>query len=303
MPTRRFRSFAALVGLSALAAALTVTPARAWGPNGHAIVADIAEDRLTPAAHAHLRQLLALEGYTSLDQIASWPDTVGHLPADKGGEPQTLPWHYVDIPLKANHYEPERDCPHEACVLAKIPEFARVLGDKTQPDAQRLRALKFLVHFVGDIHQPLHAEDNDDKGGNTVKVTFFGNAGGPRGLNLHSIWDEGIVDHQLGLSVNPDYTIDFAKARAAMAPLEAAITPAQAQAWAPADLADTVASNTLQWALESHDLAANIAYGKLPAGTPAVLGQAYQDVAWPVAQTRLQQAGVRLGALLNAELQ
>lgn len=288
--------------LGTLGAVLPLAPALAWGPNGHAIVADIAEDKLTPATSAAVHALLASGGYQSLDQIASWPDTIGHLPADKGGEPDSLPWHYVDIPLKADAYDPQRDCPHDACVLAKIPEFAHILADRTQDQAVRLRALKFLVHFVGDIHQPLHAEDNDDKGGNLVKVTYFGYAGGPRGLNLHSVWDESIIDHELSLVVAPDYSIDFAKARAAAGPLETAITPAETAAWTPADIGGAVASHSLEWALESHSLAATVAYAKLPAGNPAPLADAYEAEAWPVVRTRLEQAGVRLGALLNALL-
>src|SRR5437763_7905713 len=124
--------------------------AGAWGPEGHAIIAEIAELRLEPLVRSQVVQLLRLEGLRHLDQVASWPDAV------RPSRPETAPWHFVDIPLTAPAYDAARDCVGGNCVVFQIQRFASILGDRTALPQARLEALKFLVHFAGDIHQPLH---------------------------------------------------------------------------------------------------------------------------------------------------
>ncbi|GBQ62388.1 nuclease S1 [Ameyamaea chiangmaiensis NBRC 103196] len=278
--------------------------ANAWGGNGHAIVADIAQAHLTPLAAQRAHDLLALEGHASLDQVASWPDTIGHIPKSKGGAPETLRWHYVDIDVTAPHYDAARDCPDGACVVVKLPAMIQTLGDSAAPRARRLEALKWIVHLVGDLHQPLHAAERDhDKGGNGVKITYFGQTHAGH-MNLHSAWDEGILEHETGLRTGPHYSTDLALARAEADRLNAAITPAEIQAWTPANLPATAAPVVEGWANESHALARDVVYADLPAATDGLpaLGNAYDKAAWPVIQTRLEQAGIRLAAVLNATL-
>ncbi|MDG3440774.1 S1/P1 nuclease [Nitrospirillum amazonense] len=304
-----FRCLAIAAVMSTAALALTAGPALAWGPNGHAIVGDIAQDRLTPKAKAVVDQLLSLEGHHTLDEVASWPDTVGHLPKDKGGLPDTLPWHYVDVPTDQPAYDPARDCADDNCVLARLPEQARILADtKAAPEA-RLAALKWVVHLVGDLHQPLHAaERNHDKGGNDVKVRYFDEDRNGH-LNLHSVWDGSIVDRELGLSVNKDYSIDLAKAKSAAATLEPGITAYDVKAWTPktpstkppfegAGLDKAVQA----WGEESHGLARDVVYGLLQAPESdgvERLAQGYETAAWPLVRMRLEMAGVRLAWVVN----
>lgn len=284
-----------LVTACAAIAGLGAPAAFAWGPQGHAIIADIAQDHLDPAAQAEVKRLLAQEGLDRLDQISSWAD------ANRRDYPKTGSWHYVDIPLKDKAYEASRDCVGGDCVVAKINQYAHVLADRSASPQDRLLALKWVVHFVGDVHQPLHAEDNDDKGGNTVQVVFFG-----KGTNLHAVWDSGIIEHALGLPLGPHYSFDHAQVQAAATRLDAQITPAERAQWAhPGLLAQLSGLDgaAAGWANESHTLAREVAYADLPAKpSTEAWSQAYQAKAWPVVETRLQQAGVRLAEVLNEAL-
>jgi threonine dehydrogenase-like Zn-dependent dehydrogenase len=285
----RLNRFAVVIcaGVLGLAAPLAMS----WGPEGHAIVADIAQSHLDPAAAAEVASLLKLEGLDRLDQIASWAD------GNRKEFPQTGGWHYVDIPLKAASYDAARDCAQGNCVVAKLDEYAHVLADKSATPQARLLALKWVVHLVGDIQQPLHAEDNDDKGGNTVQVQFFG-----KGTNLHSVWDGRVIEHALGLTLGPNYAIDRAAVQADAMTLDAAITPAQRAAWAPKGLLPQMGSVATGWAGESHLIAQQVAYVDIAKPSGDAWSERYQQKAWPVIQTRLEQGGVRLAEVLNEAL-
>ena len=131
----------------------SLVPSRtfAWGSEGHSIVAEIAEQHLEPGTTKQVRDLLALENSTSLADVANWADHI------RRQRPETASWHFVDIPITAPFYDPARDCAGGNCVVAKIEQFAKELHDTSPPPGERLEALKFLVHFAGDVHQPLHA--------------------------------------------------------------------------------------------------------------------------------------------------
>jgi hypothetical protein len=101
---------------------------------------------------------------------SNWADEIRDQQRDTGR------WHFVDIPLTAPGYDPRRDCPDRACVVAQIENDMRILGDRRLSDGARAEALRFLIHFVADVHQPLHAEDNGDRGGNQVGSKSGGNA-------------------------------------------------------------------------------------------------------------------------------
>ena len=254
------------------------TPAMAWGVEGHAVVADIAEAHLTDPARRQVRALLDADGKTSLDQISSWADMVRMQRRD------TDPWHYVDIPLEADRYDPARDCPDGQCVVAKIADFEKVLAASNAVTPERVEALKWVVHFVGDIHQPLHAEDHDDKGGNEVPVAGFG-----KRANLHSIWDTDFIER------------DDSDARDLAKRLDARITPNLAREWSASQPAD--------WANESHRIAQKVGYGMLSTtpslGTrpePEEITPAYSKAATEAIELRLEQAGIRLAEVLNGSL-
>lgn len=158
---------------------LCVPTVFAWGEDGHKIIAMLADAQLYPAARREVNRLLALEPGQTLASISTW--------ADEHRNPTTAPWHYVNFPRSTCSYEAERDCPDGKCVVAAIDRQMEVLRSGSS-DERRLTALKYLVHLIGDIHQPLHAGFGDDRGGNSYQLQAF-----MRGSNLHALWDTGLI--------------------------------------------------------------------------------------------------------------
>lgn len=238
-----------------------------WGPDGHRVVAEIALQRLSPAAAAETRRLL---GGQNINEVASWADEV------RRSLPATAPWHYIDIEITDTSYVPSRDCKENACVIWAIESRLAILADRAQPDSARASALKFVVHFVGDLHQPLHAGERADKGGNDVKLTFQG-----RLSNLHAIWDSGIL-LTFGQSVaDIVHQLDDDIARRT-------------------DIAALSGGTVAQWAMESHDVARDVVYKNLPYTNE--ISQQYIDAARPVIYERLLRGGVRLAAVIERAL-
>jgi S1/P1 Nuclease len=274
---------------------------RAWGPEGHAIVAEIAELRLTDSARDQVAQLLAVDDShaTHLDQIASWPDAV------RLARPETGAWHFVDIPLDVSQYDASRDCAGGNCVVGAIQRFAGVLADRKADPKVRVEALKFLVHFVGDIHQPLHSEHDCskfpppecDRGGNLVVLTFFG-----RSTNFHSVWDGGMIEEALDVHLGPHFQPDLQATAAEAKKLNAKILEANAAAWAPDGLAAHLDTAPIQWANESHALA-QTAYRLLPTPRHHGWDQTYLEEEWPVVETQLTRGAIRLAKIINEALQ
>jgi hypothetical protein len=151
------------VGLTLLLSALTGSTAKGWGPQGHRLVAMVAANHLTPAAHQGVRSLL---GNESLADVAVWADEYVRDHKD------TAPWHYVNMPVDATQYVAGRDCPRHNCVVDRIRDNQERLADRDASRADRAMALKFLVHFVGDLHQPFHAV-GVERGGNGIPVSIF----------------------------------------------------------------------------------------------------------------------------------
>ncbi|MCX7313796.1 MAG: endonuclease, partial [Alphaproteobacteria bacterium] len=170
-----------------------------------------------------------------------------------------------------------RDCAEANCIVASIDRFTKVLGDRSSPATQRLEALKFVVHFVGDLHQPFHVADNHDRGGNEIAVTFAG-----RKTNLHAVWDTAL----LAPAIRGDE-------RAYALSLARSITAADAEAWK--------SGSTVDWANDTHAFAVRTVYGALPHAR-GILPPGYAAEALPLANRQLQKAGVRLAAILNAAL-
>lgn len=166
-----------LIGLTLFAAMPTI--ALAWGIEGHQVIATLAERQLTPTAKRQVDRLLSLEPGETLASISTW--------ADEHRNPSTGPWHFINFPRGNCVYDAQRDCPDGRCVVEAIQKQQEILASDAS-DEQRLRALKYLVHFMGDIHQPLHAGYRDDKGGNTYQLRAF-----MRGSNLHALWDKGLI--------------------------------------------------------------------------------------------------------------
>jgi hypothetical protein len=259
---------------AALIATLAIAPAaQAWGPLGHSVVAELAQRHLSPTAKAEVEHLLALDHTTSLADIASWPDEIRDDPKQQDLWKQTRALHYIDFQGDCT-YTPPRDCKNGQCVVEAIPHYIAILGDRSQSDEARLQALKFVVHFIGDIHQPLHANYQEDAGGNKYQVQFQG-----QGTNLHRVWDSGMLSTR---------KMDW-KAYAAMLDAEGptSLPP-------PIPPYDNAA---VQWAEESCQITRTI----YPANHK--IDQAYINAELPVADMRLREAGKRLAEVLNLALQ
>ena len=155
------------------------TAAFAWGAQGHQVIAGLASAQLTPKASVEVNRLLALEPGETLVSISTW--------ADERKNPSTARWHYVNFPRDSCTYAAERDCPDSQCLTAAIERQTAVLVSGA-PDDRKLLALKYVVHLVGDVYQPLHAGYLDDRGGNNYQLQAF-----MRGSNLHALWDTGII--------------------------------------------------------------------------------------------------------------
>ena len=296
-------------------------PAHAWGCEGHQIVALIAMKHLQPQVASQVNAILTASpvsaalhrycrnlGLPLIADVASWADDYRAEQSDTG------PLHYVNIPLNATRekYDVAQMC-LSGCIIDAINKYVQQL--KTSNDAAaRADALRFIIHLLGDIHQPLHDEDNSDQGGNCVPVEFEDEA--PRVTNaqhedyfpnLHTVWDTGIIQ---GLLENHDMTVEE------FAELLDIRYRSRAPRWSGGQPVD--------WAWEGHD-AAVTAYRALPAFVPRepenkisscadnhiarrmadlhiALGARYDDVTHPIVEEQLAKAGVRLATLLNSAL-
>ena len=264
----------ALAGASTLAVVVALlawgpASAWAWGRLGHKLAGQIAEDRLTPNARKAIHELL--EPGESLATVSSWADEV------RKDRRESSSWHYVNVPISEERYDRKFE-DAKGGVVSKVVAFQRIVGDRNAPRVERQEALKFLAHFVEDMHQPVHVGHRGDRGGNDLQVQFFG-----KGSNLHSVWDSGLLEH----AHRPD--ADYAQA------LAGRITPELAARWSQGTVED--------WANESLN-AAKGAYthpgapGQIKSGVK--LGDPYYEANLPTAELRIEQAGVRLAALLNA---
>jgi hypothetical protein len=260
----------------------TFIPAQlfAWGPKGHAIIGDIASSRLTPITRQNVQLLL---GVDSLASISSWADSV------RKERDESYGWHFVDIPKDAAGFSEERDCfrpqdkhknadtDHHNCVVDRIEMFQKILGNEKASRVDRLEALKWIVHFVGDIHQPLHAID-EARGGNDIKLPVFGSPKcGDYDCNLHWVWDTLLLEH-------PGYSEEEYVGR-----LNTLI--------AEKHLESQAVGTPVDWANESHLQARHIIEAK-----PAAIDEAYYQANIELVNQRLALAGLRLAALLNDTL-
>jgi len=301
----RFFNFSTIV----LAILLAAPPAFPWGRAGHHIIAIIAEQRLSPAARDKIRKLL-MDGKYSITEIASCADqlrdnsrrapTADELTCRALAgtvDPKNDTWHYIDIPVPTKAKTLEAFCPDHNCVTDRIDSFSQILRTSTD-DAARRQALLFLVHFMGDIHQPLHAAERAcDKGGNSERVNFFLDGEKQANQALHHVWDVS----ELELLMKHENITDD---RVYAGMLMAGIKPAEAQKWARA--------STSQIAWESYYLAVKKAYRGIPfqnfcekpAPAPLVtdLTTSYEDDGTKVVREQLMKAGVRLAAILEQDM-
>jgi hypothetical protein len=267
--------------VAAAAASLVPAPALAWGKTGHRVVAAIADTQLSGLARAHVKEILG--GAESLDEAANWPDEMRSAPG-KYWQKTSVPWHFMDFNgVVYDHAPPEGDA------FTAINHFAAVLKDPKSSLADKQTALRFVVHLVGDLHQPLHVGRPGDEGGGKIRVTFFG-----KPTNLHVVWDSGMPDNeQLSFT-------EFA------AKLERHTSSQNVIDWWDV--------NPRDWVSESAQVRERI-YADLPrvktqAGKKKKKRKGAEelpDVSYgyvfkfqPVMEQQLQRAGIRLAAYLNA---
>jgi hypothetical protein len=173
-------------------------PCWAWGELGHQLVGELAQRQLTPEANARVHELLRTEPVPTLAGVAMWADQL--RTSDPERFKATGGWHYVNIQEKSCRFVASRDCPDGACVLGAINAQTWLLRDATQSFEVRRDALKFIVHFVGDVHQPLHSSNRPDKGANEFQISLSTDIppeeyarerykSGIMATNLHAVWD------------------------------------------------------------------------------------------------------------------
>ena len=244
-------------------------PALGWKRDGHRIVAELAQRELRPPVRAEIDRLLVGEAEPTLPGVSSWADSLRIAdPKDPRSD-----WHYVNFRSGDCDYVPARDCPGGNCVIGAINRQFLVLSDRSRPDAERRDALKYLVHFVGDVHQPMHSSPRKDKGGNDVQVNLDG-----RGTNLHAVWDSDLVASR-GLAPEA-YATELARSPLPADPTGASTRPA------------------VEWALESCRLVRD--GGLYPEGHK--IDARYLDAHRGQAEAQLRLAGHRLAGLLNYAL-
>ncbi|SNC61982.1 S1/P1 Nuclease [Hymenobacter gelipurpurascens] len=241
----------------------------AWGVDGHRAVGKIAEQHLSRHARQQVQRILGTE---TLTLVSTWPDEIRFYPEFK----ETGPWHYVNTPSGLNHdqYLQQLNAQTEPNAYNMLAVKLKELKDPTKTQAERAAALKFVVHLVGDVHQPLHAGHAEDKGGNDIKVKYRG-----KDTNLHSLWDSGLIDYQ-GLTYTEMATqYDRNLRRKEVKKLQKA---------APE-----------QWLWESYQACERL-YSETPTG--ADLNYTYYPQHAELMRQRIVEAGVRLAYVLNEAL-
>jgi hypothetical protein len=319
-PLMSFRSIGCrLAGLSLFAALFVVSPVLGWGCKGHQTVALIAEKHLSPEARQILETLLKENlidpqlrrncgpfPSSLLADSSTWPDDVRNTL--KNG-----PWHYIDIPRGAPRAPLPSFCGEAGCVTQAIAEQLAILKDPQADPRKRADAARYVIHFVGDLHMPLHASTNNDEGGTCVPVRYFRR--NPREHNhsytpnLHAVWDTAILERAMEGADSTEYA----------ELIDQWFSP-QAAAWMKAGV------HVDDWAWESHDLAESFVYGNLVPADPIeppvpvhsctddnnvgermfnqhfFIGAIYQEAAAPIVEKRIAQAGIRLAMILNEAL-
>ncbi len=283
---------ARLLAFVAVAAmALAPVPAIAWGSFGHQTTAKIALANITPATKREIDRLIALEPtlgtpncrLRNLEEASTWADCVRN---DRLRWGFTASWHYRTAPI-CEEFNPRSNCSGRACVTGQIDRAAAILGDRSIPDARRLEALAFLVHFVGDVHMPLHSGDNDDRGGNERTADY----GIVPELNLHWIWDGPLAERAI-----------------------TSAEPSLIRRYSAAEREGLASGTPDDWGRESWQLARDLIYPtaydapqngdvcgrKLPERT--AFTQEDIEAQIDTSQMRITQAGLRMARLLDEAL-
>jgi len=292
---------------------ITACPAFPWGCEGHETIAVIALARLTPHARSMAERLLEgaeparrrfcePTGLPPFADLSTWADDIRQQRKDTAG------WHFIDIPLGAARSHMSDACGSSGdCVTAATRRQIEVLRSRSAGRREQAEALLFVIHLIGDLHQPLHAATNDDRGGNCLPLQFFRRRPEPNRYhpNLHSVWDIDLVD-RIARRRGPAEFADALRSEFAT----------EMDRWTKQSV------NLDDWGWESHELAVHTAYGELPRQVPVLtprsiescadddigprMYQLHEAIDWnylqavsPVVRRQLARAGVRLAVVLN----
>jgi hypothetical protein len=291
---RSFQQTLARLAIVGLVCAALPAPALAWGEEGHHIVAMIAEKHLSDQARQEINNIMegqAVCGLGASDPVADkmvcvskWADT-----SRNSTHKHTYNWHFVDITLKRETYDETKDCEPKdqatkgKCGLYGLEHARRILrGEITDPQISRAQALMFVIHIVGDLHQPLHTV-KEQVGGNLFFVTYFNIPS-----QLHKVWDDKILESRM---------MNLGKTESEYASLlNEQISQADEESYTQGD--------PISWLNECHALAINKAYAPLKGSGPGkpALGETYYKASWPIINGQLQRGGVRLAKILKDDL-
>jgi nuclease S1 len=247
---------------------LISSAAQAWSAKGHRAIAEMAELELSPATREAVRELLREEPSNTLAAIAAWADEVRDQEAWKF----STRWHFINFPRGDCSYQPGRDCRDGDCIVGAIEAQRRVLRDTSAPRAKRIEALKWLVHFIGDIHQPLHAGWAIDRGGNDTQIRFD-----RMGSNLHALWDGLLID-----TLKLDASALSAQLRSQPLPAPGPVSLDQSRRWAEQSCA----------LIEAEQIYPEKRF----------IDRAYVERMRPLTEARMRLAAARLAAVLEADL-
>lgn len=279
----------------------------AWGQVGHSLVARLAQSQLTPTTNRWINSYLSSNFENNLGGIASWPDVVLY-PDTNPLDYQRWQWsrqlHYINTPPWNCEYVPARDCPHNRCIEGALKNYSRRLVDRNSDYGDQQEALFFLVHFLGDVHQPLHSGFANDEGGNSVKgrhmdspaienvdhrsLGFFLN--GTSLTNLHSIWDVEIINARIRRHFQSNVNLYYEFLQTLMLNQSSVVNETfdDYQAW----IQESVSYVCQQVYLDDNG-------DRLNVSANFTLGEAYFNRNWPLVDQRLAQGGRRLASLLN----
>jgi len=235
-----------------------------WGFKGHRTIAMIADKHLNPEVR---KVALSYLGNETFSEASTW--------ADEHRSPKDSPWHYINLPLGLSHDEFIKMVKESKNnVYTAILQTEAILKDNSSSNEKKNEALKFLIHFIGDAHQPMHVSRKEDKGGNDIQVRFEG-----KGTNLHSLWDSGLIDFEGQTETQMTSSYDTA-------------TPTEIKKWQSDDPAE--------WLWESYQISSEL-YAGVKSGQK--IDKAYYDKYIPVIHQRVNMAGIRLAGELNKILQ
>ena len=268
-------------------ALLLPSPALAWWDYGHKSIATIAFSQLKPATKREIARLIARSAelgtpecrIRSFEDAAYWPDCIR---AYKERYNYTFAWHYQDIEI-CRPFDIKAGCKDGNCVTVQIQRNLKLLADRTLPARERLMALAFLAHFVGDLHQPLHVGENGDNGGNKVNARY-----GAIPNNLHAVWDGLLAER--AIAEPPGGPIGL-------------LTD-----FGPAEQAAMRTGSVEDWTRESWQVSKDFAYGSVAAdpcaSMPAVamIDEAATRKLIPIVRRQIARGGIRLAVLLEQAL-